>query len=594
MTKKKDAPHYSPMRCTSVGLSLVVLVVSLHGVLSKNARAETLTVQETFENYPSQSVISVTKGMIVDMAQYPYWVPTSGTRSVYAQNGEIGLAFRSTPLHRVIRAGFNHIINVSNQNADTTYGSCPVVISVTAYIPGPNGIRLETRSSPGGPFNFSVTEPGESIGGLFLSNWLGGQNCLPIIDNAVATVEILHPDLSIKSVALSRDGVPPSDMDGDGTLDLASGAQYRARIEIDKVDIPIDIDSVSVKLNTGVGTISKTLNPHVETSVDIDFIASGDGPTELIASVEPTIGEVNLSNNEHRISVSIESKLRIVLTPIDGKLIQGQGPKIVQVFPSFKACGKVKTDTLYTPRIRVRCFDEITQEFIEGCSFAVSLSEGPYTGGHSDTLHPTERPLGKPIPSTVQSSWVQIPKDGYLFRYETPEVSGEVDLKFLGIDSAQARIKPAKLRFQVKVPDLVPLSVPPIEGKNWMEFDVSSHYSGTYGSQSLYEYLPLIIQTYRKKLDIPGFSLQDASPIESEGANLPWGGLFDYKTNWHPPHCTHRNGAFIDLSIGFVSSIGRVMTKRERKALEDALRANKAFFSQTLEGNHWHVKVISE
>jgi hypothetical protein len=54
------------------------------------------------------------------------------------------------------------------------------------------------------------------------------------------------------------------------------------------------------------------------------------------------------------------------------------------------------------------------------------------------------------------------------------------------------------------------------------------------------------------------------TPLESEAVSLPHGGLFDINDDWSQPHCSHREGKSIDLSLS-------KLTAAEQKVLADAV-----------------------
>jgi hypothetical protein len=81
--------------------------------------------------------------------------------------------------------------------------------------------------------------------------------------------------------------------------------------------------------------------------------------------------------------------------------------------------------------------------------------------------------------------------------------------------------------------------------------------------------------------------------LESESASLPYGGLFDidYAKSpqwlWSEPHCSHRDGRRIDISLSVFSTF----TANEKKAVLGALQValQKSGLKPSVEGDHWHV-----
>jgi hypothetical protein len=90
--------------------------------------------------------------------------------------------------------------------------------------------------------------------------------------------------------------------------------------------------------------------------------------------------------------------------------------------------------------------------------------------------------------------------------------------------------------------------------------------------------------------------------LASEAATLQWGGIFDANWNgtidpsilapaWNPPHCGHRNGVTIDLSL---SQFTGASASKEIGWLQSAASDAHLKFTNPSESpsnksaNHWH------
>ncbi len=78
--------------------------------------------------------------------------------------------------------------------------------------------------------------------------------------------------------------------------------------------------------------------------------------------------------------------------------------------------------------------------------------------------------------------------------------------------------------------------------------------------------------------------------IEFTALSLPLGGLFDFQTEWHPPHVSHRFGNNGDIAI-------RTRTRAQRAALASAI-LNNDFITpvpgerpQDPNATHWHIRL---
>jgi len=173
----------------------------------------------------------------------------------------------------------------------------------------------------------------------------------------------------------------------------------------------------------------------------------------------------------------------------------------------------------------------------------------------------------------------------HAFTYEAAEISQAVQMIVAGTDPNGDNISPIAIDIQVKVPDSeswVPLSGVGIDVVINGADPNPSHLTGYYGTIFMKFAMAFMETMYLKNLTSdPDYTGNiPPAPILSQGASLPWGGLYDINKNWMISHCGHRDGKTIDISL---STLSRV----KRKALDSAIR--DAELRKFDESDHWHV-----
>lgn len=81
-----------------------------------------------------------------------------------------------------------------------------------------------------------------------------------------------------------------------------------------------------------------------------------------------------------------------------------------------------------------------------------------------------------------------------------------------------------------------------------------------------------------------GYSKRTKRYITITDASLQYGGLFDHKATWHPPHDGHKDGQTVDIR-------NRDQNDSQRKIF--VAESKKAGLSPKDHGNHWHVRLLS-
>ncbi|MBI3555081.1 MAG: hypothetical protein HY074_02305 [Deltaproteobacteria bacterium] len=162
-----------------------------------------------------------------------------------------------------------------------------------------------------------------------------------------------------------------------------------------------------------------------------------------------------------------------------------------------------------------------------------------------------------------------------------PEVAGDVAVNIGGRDPNGGTLTADPLIFEVRLKDLLTLS------DLTMYFNIGSHSGdGFYATSVFKSSLQNMITKFQTKVLAKTFS--SASIIESQGATLSWGGLFDIKRDWQTPHCGHRDGHALDVSW-------QSLTTAEQQILSDVVdqSIDLSFYGAEAPGtsaNHWHVQ----
>jgi len=250
---------------------------------------------------------------------------------------------------------------------------------------------------------------------------------------------------------------------------------------------------------------------------------------------------------------------------------------------SYVSCGKIP-EAPVKKTLSLKCLDQETSEEVLGCRYRVKLSKGTLTGGHDHAVPSNEpRPIGRLTPLESEFEFQPIVEGGASLVFEASDVSGDVDLFIEAVGPENEALPSIKTTFRVRDPaseSFVPISIA------GLIMNVASHPMGVYGT-------PAFVSSLTKALDQFYESLPDDTDfvaLESQGATLPWGGLFDVDQGWLFPHCGHRDGKTIDLSI-------RSLSLYEKDNLEASIRDNKLDFYVTVESpesptaDHWHVQM---
>lgn len=406
-----------------------------------------------------------------------------------------------------------------------------------------------------------------------------------------------NPNLKVGDLQVSQPGA---------TQDPQSGIlQVVPNVPV-QVDVPISgftgFDapsgaSTTVTLKAG----SQTLPPKTVLLSDIPdtgnkivtffvtFKPEDAGAQTITATVDPdnTLGESVLSDNTSPIQVNVLPKYKLVASVKNAEVVKDGPSLIVRVDPSnLHVCNADIQPDVKSKAIHVECKDDKGKS-VNGCQFRI-VGEFPSDandGGHDRSNHPS-RPT-QLFAEAFPLNFAPIDATGADFSYKVPDASGEVDLRILGKGPNGEDLDPFVIRVRVQTPGLVPINV-----ANLGFVNLNTHTAGVYGTSALNTALATIVTKFRATLADAKVLPQNMPNLESEGANLPWGGLFDIGEDhltpgWSEPHCGHR-GNNIDITVSDLS-------EPEKDALQKAIR--KATLTTPYEpespgfnDSHWHLQ----
>ena len=266
--------------------------------------------------------------------------------------------------------------------------------------------------------------------------------------------------------------------------------------------------------------------------------------------------------------------------------LPGMIPETYSVPPSVVGCSSYITTKAIQRAINIRCVDPNTQKDVDGCKYRVDVSVGPDDGGHSIQAHIGNRPFGALGVDFGTAGYYRLQPGGAEVRMQMPDVSGDIDLIVSGTGPNGERLDPVTTRLRVQTAGFTQIQVPGLEFVN-----ITRHTSGDYGVPEMSVRLPDLVNNFVELASetVP----QDQIPIlKSEAGNLKWGGLFDYQGTWKAPHCSHRNGRVLDISLSVLNG-----NQDLKNALAAAIRRSKFVFYAPAESpsnpdaDHWHISL---
>ncbi len=288
----------------------------------------------------------------------------------------------------------------------------------------------------------------------------------------------------------------------------------------------------------------------------------------------------NTGQADFVVTASTEDEFRIEKT-----ILNEANPNFITIEPSIKPCGKLR-QVIKSKIMVLKCIDISNDLPVSGCYASMGLQTGLDNGGHKQSNHGSPRPLqfANRISTGVPMA---IPIGGLRLVYEAPEVSGDVNMKIDGVDPNGEFLQVPDTTINVRIPE----DTMPLDNIFGFYFDLAnmSHQKGIYGTSNFNDSLNKAIGLFRFRLISSGFTETEIPLIESEGASLPLGGLFDYENTWGAPHCTHRDGKTIDISFSAFDTLPT--TRRRIKKIKQLFLESMTDLKLTRNPEnqtHWH------
>lgn len=287
---------------------------------------------------------------------------------------------------------------------------------------------------------------------------------------------------------------------------------------------------------------------------------------------------------------------------------QSQGATPINIAPSKEDGCKSKKGSAAI--IKIRCLKKIPgsnfEEVAAGCKIKASHELGNFLGGHDAGHDQNTRPLGKFDPDNIEKEFIEIPVDGLNLKYFTSVVSGGYIVKFEGEDPDGNSIKLKNTVFKVATQTPF-VRLTDIVGLRFHE--LNSHPGDmVWGTSEMRDKMSILVQNYFQTANddplIGGigpvkwypnpYDNPLISPIYSQGISLHFGGLFDVNKNWKPPHCGHRKGIDIDISLSTFNNGSQYLLKNIL-AIELSRRGfSTPVFKESPDyifADHWHLKL---
>jgi hypothetical protein len=223
------------------------------------------------------------------------------------------------------------------------------------------------------------------------------------------------------------------------------------------------------------------------------------------------------------------------------------------------------------------CFDAFTGAIIPNCDVQFIWNARSGSGGH---VHNTNRPAGTFNPDHGNTG-----SSGFLpTTYTSPEASGITNVTLVGFVNGLP-ISPGLFTIGVEFDGLQLAS-----GDGLIIDTASNMHDNNNGFASA--------DMISAMQDLPGdftdrlaqAHITTVPLIEFNALCLPQGGLFDFQTEWRPPHVSHRFGNDGDIAI-------RTLTRAQRTALAWAI-INDGFTTPVPgerpsdpNATHWHIRL---
>lgn len=292
------------------------------------------------------------------------------------------------------------------------------------------------------------------------------------------------------------------------------------------------------------------------------------------------------------------ARLTVVASPGDGPLVASSTfDMLPSVLSSSVAPYKAGNQVL---PLRLACLKS-NGEVVSNCNISLSWAAQQGSGGHN---HDTDRPAGVvETENGVRGGSINPGLSGRIedttitsgtlrLGYTAPEASGVT--RFVAtanavVDGTRLFADPMQFTIRVKYGELVAIDAPGLAVAR------NSTMHGTnngYGTPALGNALARSAYLYRSYLERSGPPVEQIASVRVTAISLPDGGLFDFETEWSPPHKGHRFGNHADIGMAGV-------TPQQRRALVIALKAAGIDMPVSYESpsnpaaSHWHVALAN-
>lgn len=223
------------------------------------------------------------------------------------------------------------------------------------------------------------------------------------------------------------------------------------------------------------------------------------------------------------------------------------------------------------------CFDLFTGNILPNCDIQVVPSAVAGSGGH---VHNTNRPAGTFNPDHGNSG-----ASGFLpTTYTSPEASGITSVNETGSLNGVPTI-PGVFTIGIEFDGLQ------LASGNGLIIDTASQMhdnNNGFASADMISAMQDLPGDFTDRLAQSNITTVPA--IEFTALSLPQGGLFDFQTQWRPPHVSHRFGNDGDIAI-------RTLTRAQRAALAWTI-INDGFTTPVPgerpsdpNATHWHIRL---
>lgn len=205
--------------------------------------------------------------------------------------------------------------------------------------------------------------------------------------------------------------------------------------------------------------------------------------------------------------------------------------------------------------------------YLTGCLVSLFVDSRAGTGGH---VHSSDRPTG----SFTRLFGTVDPHTGLLETvFTAPEASGIITIYGEAFHPLTF-VRSAEFTIGVGLEGLIEL---PDSDQYRKIGQTGVHPDNHFGTSTLVTRMQELAAAYRE-------AYPDATPLEYNDMSLEFGGVFDLKSNWTPPHRGHRTGVHVDLRT-------RTLTEEQLKVVRKlAKNAGMAVYDETgTAAPHFHL-----